>query len=110
MKNSELTDDALLVLIGAARAIINADAVLSLDEVGWVRTLITEIGRERWRGLAERADHEFLRAEELVDALERLPSAEVRAWIRGELRRIAEMDGLEPAEISLLRLLEGSED
>jgi len=101
-----LSDDDLLVLIGVSRVLINIDDLLSFEEVDWVRALIVQIGQSRWRPLALRSEDEFRSTDELITALERVQSPEVRGFILDEARALAEVDGLESVETALLERLE----
>jgi len=103
---SELSDSDLLVLVGVSRVLINIDDLVSLEEVSWVRTLITQINQERWRDLVEQSRHEFHNTDELVSALERVADASVRAFILDEAHALAGLDGLVPPETDLLKRLE----
>jgi len=106
MTYEELSDEDLLVLIGASRALINTDDLVSLQEMAWVRALVEQIGRERWKALAGQSEREFLHTDELIAALERLERPEVRTFILDEVRALAEADGLEPDEIAFLERLD----
>jgi len=102
---SELGEREILLFVGLARIVINADDVVSLAEMTYVRGLIDAIGRDRWHDLAQHA-RKFGGLDGLLDEARRIEHADSREVILRELRAIAESDELVDSEEKMLQQLQ----
>ena len=106
MQLSDLEPHERLALAGLLRLLVRIDGALSPAEVTALASLGRELGSALfWQSMAE-AQQQLGSADEVVEAVETVERAPVRAWIYGILLGIAAVDGLTPEESELLEWLQ----
>ncbi len=105
MTLNDLEPHEKLALAGLVRALIRMDGAVSPEEGSAVSKLAHQVGAKEFWALMGKAQESLPTPADVSEAAEKVIRREVRRWAYGELRRLADSDGVEVAEVALLEWL-----
>jgi len=102
---SDLEPHERLAFAGLVRAMIRMDGEVTPDEAHAVTKIANAVGAQQFWAAMKTAQECLASPAEVSKAAEQVTRPEVRAWALGELRKLADSDGLDISEDALLRWL-----
>jgi hypothetical protein len=99
---SDLNATEQLVLVGLAKAIVQADKQVSAEEAAAIKDLATQMGAASWNARVGEARTKLRTAQDLFDLARSIHGLDARETIHTALKSLAESDTLMDEEAAIL--------